>query len=190
MQEQSSFSEPKRKHGGAQGNPHPNPVFAALGFSDTIEKRFWKNVFIVPYDRGCWLWIGCQNSRGYGRIGRGTRENSTMLATRLSWILHRGPIPEGLDVCHHCDCPACVRIEHLFLGSAADNAADMIRKGRGSTPPLMRGSNHPNSRLTKEQVQEIRASYPAKNTYELAEAFGVAQVTAWRIIRHLSYRFS
>lgn len=80
---------------------------------------------------GCWLWQDALKN-GYGRLfvdGRPT------LAHRVSYELHCGPIPEGMHVCHRCDTPACVNPAHLFLGSHADNMADMAAKGRGTKSP-------------------------------------------------------
>lgn len=75
----------------------------------------------------CWEWIGLKNETGYGTL---TVRQQRWLAHRLSWTLHRGPIPNGLCVLHKCDFPPCVNPDHLFLGTRTDNHADMIRKGR------------------------------------------------------------
>lgn len=75
---------------------------------------------------GCYLWTAAI-SGGYGKANyRGHRD----LAHRMSYFFAKGPIPQGLFVCHHCDNPPCINPDHLFLGTALDNAADMIRKGR------------------------------------------------------------
>jgi hypothetical protein len=85
---------------------------------------------------GCWLFEGMVNHNGYGLVVQKGRQER---AHRLAWIEAYGPIPDGLFVCHHCDVPACCNPDHLFLGSAADNARDMAAKGRvrgGPVPKL------------------------------------------------------
>jgi hypothetical protein len=99
-------------------------------FSDTIVERFQNNVFVCPYDHGCWFWIGGTVRDGYGSIGRGARGAGVIRAHRLSWLIHYGEIPEGLNVLHKCDNPSCVRPDHLFLGTTADNMEDARNKGR------------------------------------------------------------
>lgn len=91
----------------------------------TIEDRFWAKV-----DRGdgCWRWTAGCDSSGYGSLKTGQTKVS---AHRLSWQLHHGPVPPGQNVLHRCDNPRCVRPSHLFLGTQADNIADMLAKGRG-----------------------------------------------------------
>src|SRR5215207_7797890 len=85
---------------------------------------------------GCWGWRGVPNACGYGKTQNPFRpadvRTQPMLAHRLSWLLHRGAIPEGMCVCHHCDNPICTNPEHLFLGSHQDNMNDRGRKGRAS----------------------------------------------------------
>lgn len=99
----------------------------------TPRERFWAKVNkdgpTVRAELGpCWAWTADRNHKGYGRLQLGG--NVVELAHRYSWALHVGPIPEGMLVCHHCDNPVCVRPEHLFVGTAKDNTADMIAKGR------------------------------------------------------------
>lgn len=83
----------------------------------------------------CWNWTACVTELGYGKFGAGTR--GWVRAHRFSWELHNGPIPAGMSVLHRCDNPACVRPDHLFLGSIAENSRDMVAKGRSS-----RGAAH------------------------------------------------
>ena len=97
-------------------NPPPKP----------IKERFEENYTPVP-ESGCWLWTGCVKAHGYGVI---FIKNKTQYAHRVSWELHRGPIPDGLFVLHHCDVPSCVNPEHLFTGTQKDNIQDAAKKGR------------------------------------------------------------
>lgn len=192
MQTQNRLSEPRRKRGQQPVAPHPNPILAALGCSETIEDRFWEKVLILPYDRGCWIWIGAFDHDGYGHISPSTANDTKLRAHRLSWILHFGSIPNGLCVCHHCDNRKCIRWDHLFLGSYADNTRDMWAKGRGNTehvkpPPPMRGAKNPMAKLTQDKVDQIRRLYPQRSATELGDQFGVSTDNIYHILRHKTW---
>lgn len=93
----------------------------------------------------CWEFTGKSRTCGYGvlQLGRG---KGTMMAHRLTYIMHHGEIPPKMCVCHKCDNPICCNPRHLFLGSYHENLMDMSRKGRH------RGSR----KLTPTQVRRIK----------------------------------
>lgn len=102
---------------------------------------------------GCLEWQGARDPNGYGRI---FWEERVQLAHRAAYDAFVGPIPAGMNVCHRCDNPPCCEPTHLFIGSQADNHADMTRKGRGSVPPSKLGTESSQSKLTEADVRAIR----------------------------------
>lgn len=138
----------------------------------TPEERFWHLVVKGPE---CWEWSSHRRD-GYGILTVG--HNQQGKAHRFSYELHYGPIPDGLFVCHKCDNRACVRPDHLFLGTAGDNTADMVAKGRGKsvTHP---GEAHGMAKLTEQAVRTIlRSKGPARI---MAAKFKVSESTIYMI---------
>lgn len=92
-----------------------------------LHERFWSRVRKIE---GCWLWTAAKLAKGYGVIRDGPGKGVLLLAHRLSWEIHQGPIPGELRVLHLCDNTSCVNPAHLFLGTQADNIKDCVGKGR------------------------------------------------------------
>ena len=140
----------------------------------TQKKRFWSRVATGTPDE-CWEWQGSTFPNGYGRIGMGGRHR---LAHRAAWELTFGAIPAGLCCLHRCDNKSCVNPDHLFLGTKADNSADMIAKGRSK-----QGSRNPKSKLSDSDVQEIRILLESGVMQtEIASIYQVSNIT----VNHIS----
>lgn len=116
-------------------------------------------------------------------------------AHRKAWEESKGPIPDGLCVCHKCDVRNCVNPEHLFLGTHKENIADAIKKGRApqlsGAPPVpftterTGGEKNIKAKLNRNQVQEIRRLYSAGANSQgyLANKYSVTRSTISKIVR-------
>lgn len=103
-----------------------------------------------------------------------------MPAHRVSWIIHKGAIPEGLVVRHSCDNRSCVNPNHLLLGTYADNARDAMCRGRtgGGAINQIRGEQCKNAKLKAPQVRKIlKALLKGASCASLARIYGVAGPT-------------
>lgn len=139
-----------------------------------MRNRFWKKVSLDPDPESCWEWTASILSSGYGSF---YSDGRTRRAHRVAWQLVNGTIPKGEGahgtcVLHHCDNRACVRPDHLFLGSNADNMRDMVEKGR-----QLKGKANPNAKLTRKQVYAIRADPRTYRKIAADHGVSVAQVS-------------
>lgn len=125
----------------------------------------------------CIEWQGAKTPNGYGRL---TIQRKQLYAHRWVWEQAYGPVPEGLCVCHHCDNPSCINLDHLWLGTKDDNWDDMRAKER-HRPGGTRGEAVGGSKLTEDQVRAIRASTERQTT--LAKQYGVSQTAISNIKR-------
>lgn len=109
-----------------------------------LDERFWSK---VQKSDDCWEWTAYKDSWGYGIFGY---KGKTVRAHRHSYLAYFGPYNNELLVCHSCDNPACVRPDHLFLGTNQDNAQDAVQKNRTAYGPR----NH-KTKLTEKEVLDI-----------------------------------
>jgi len=120
----------------------------------TLREKFSER-FIPEPNSGCWIWTAGFNARdGYGRFKINGKERT---AHRSSYIIHRGPVEGGMDVCHKCDTRLCVNPDHLFVGTRKENMNDCIRKGRFKYPVVTQGIGHHRGmrKLSDAQVIEV-----------------------------------
>ena len=109
-------------------------------------------------------------TNGYGRKWH---ENKRWLAHRLVWNQANGEIPDGLCVLHTCDNRACVNVDHLFLGTKADNNADRNAKGRQA-----KGSMQGSAKLHENDILRIRDMLRMGCRHvDIGRWFGVARAT-------------
>lgn len=130
---------------------------------------------------GCWIWTGSRYTQfGKPTYGQTSYNGKRMGAHKASYLVHVGPIPEGLDVMHSCNVKACVNPAHLSTGTRSQNLLD----GFAAHPGVCAGENNGRARLTWDDVHAIRAAGKAGTLQrELAARYGVTQAQISQILR-------
>ena len=161
----------------------------------TFSEKFFSKTKLNP-STNCIEWQNAKDKFGYGKIKYADGVRSTH---RIAFELKYGPIPEDLCVLHKCDNPSCINVDHLFLGTRAENMADKVAKGRQSKGPEQHRNRKPNTgenngraKLSLQDVTEIRDLYDngiCKQS-ELAERYGVDWRQIHRIIKRKHWKIS
>jgi hypothetical protein len=132
--------------------------------------RFWSKADVCRPDK-CWSWKAGMIPQGYGSFWL---EGKSRRASCVAWeIANNKRVPDGNIICHHCDNRACVNPAHLYVGTWKSNAQDRETRGRSHRPC---GENHANSKLTTENVIEIRRLYDGRSwkLNDLADRYHVS----------------
>lgn len=143
-------------------------------------ETFKKRLPVKTTKRGsCVIWGDKPNKYGVLKANR-----KAYLTHRISWFAVHGPIPDGMQICHKCDTPACVNPNHLFLGTNLDNIADRKAKGR------YLGEWNGRAKLTAEQVQQIRELDKTKKytRKELSTMFGISYYHIYDILNGVYWK--
>ena len=153
------------------------------------QERFWSK---VDKSENCWNWKAGKFPSGYGSFWY---NDTSYSAHTIAWRIVYGDIPHGLWVLHKCDNYACVRPEHLFLGTVVDNNRDMVNKNRQASGIKNGHYTHPEctlkgeqcwqAKLTAKQVMEIRAKYIPRlyGCRKLSCEYGVSYSLIYMIVR-------
>lgn len=132
--------------------------------------------FVAKVSSGCEEWQSTLNQAGYGKF---YFEGRQVVASRVSYLLFKGDIPRGGWVLHHCDNPKCVNPDHLYLGTAKENARDREARGRG-----MKGRRRHRPPHTAELISACRDLHVnGKSQQAIAKEFGISQPSVSRFIR-------
>ena len=150
---------------------------ARLEPTGQINARFWSKV-TGDSALGCWLWSGARSKSGYGNFNAG----GIFVGSHVwSYALANGQVPDGLQVNHKCGIRNCVNPNHLYAGTQKENIGDQLREGTH-----LRGDNHPNSKVSQFDVDNIRKD--ARSYRVIAEAYGISPTSVCYIKKRVNWR--
>ena len=148
-----------------------------VGHPPDQTKDFYKGL------DACWQWSGNLAPDGYGKVKIGDKFTS---AHRLSWLIHRGEIPNNKVVMHKCDNRCCVNPSHLTLGSSRENTEDAINKGRRRAAV---GTKLPQSKLNESSVRAIRdAARRGISQSKIAATFNLCQQAIHKVVSRKTWK--
>lgn len=160
--------------------------FDHKGFFMPIQKKTLQQKIDGKYrvTPGCWIWIGAKKKDGYGYVQHEGRE---FLAHRAAYFLRYGDLNPDLCICHRCDNRLCVNPDHLWQGTALENDADKVAKGRQA-----RGERMGSAKLNEQKVLEIRAAFTGgrdgENTVSLGRKYGMHPSTIWAVVNRVNWK--
>jgi len=148
-------------------------------YHDFLQNKIKQNTILD--EKGCWNWQKSKSKSGYPKI---TYRNKTLRGNRVSYLVFKGDIKDGLLVCHTCDNPACLNPDHLYLGDSQTNCDDKAKRERQA-----RGEKISISKLTGAQVLEIRKMHEVGYSQgQIAKLFDVYQTTISGIVRRRTWK--
>ena len=137
------------------------------------------SLYAKQQPNGCVTWEAGKTSDGYGVVNF---DGKSLLAHRIAFEIFKGVDPKGNCVCHTCDNPSCINVSHLFLGSQAENMADMKAKGRRKNIGL--GEKNGRAKLNLCKITEMREKRMAGKTLkEIASEYQVGTSTVCRVTK-------
>lgn len=137
----------------------------------SLRDKFNEKV-VISAD-GCWHWSGLKDKDGYGLLNYARK---VLRAPVVALELDGRPVPKGKYACHRCDNPGCIRPDHLYVGTPAENMRDAVERRR----------LRPRSKLTANQVIEIRSAGGTDEATALR--YGVARATVSLIRERKTWR--
>ena len=142
--------------------------------ADRMRKTFDK--YVIRNGEYCWKWKGCITPGGYSAINVYRKKEQ---AHRVSWMIYKGEIPDGMFVCHRCSNRECTNPEHLFIGTHQDNMKDMLNKGRKF---IKSGSKYNFAKLNEKKIIKIMKMIHSRySDRQISEQFNVTRPTITNI---------